>query len=145
MANSNTNLVDLVLDTSAYSELRRGNKDFITLVKKTRYIFVPMFVVAELAFGFKNGSKYKENHLELEKFLSNPYVNVMYIDNPDVIQRYSDLKLLCKQKGRALSDHDIWIASLALLNEYHLATCDKDFEILRETMQDRLHILRSDS
>jgi predicted nucleic acid-binding protein len=54
---------------------------------------------------------------------------------------YAELQLLCQQKGKALSQNDIWIAALARETDDTLVTFDKDFVIFAEVLRDKLFVL----
>ncbi len=60
---------NLVLDISAYSQLKKGHPAMIKMLASHKgSITVPVVVVAELMYGFKKGTKQKENTLTLEHF-----------------------------------------------------------------------------
>ena len=47
----------LVLDTSAYSGLRRGRSDIIKLIADADVVYIPAIVLGELEAGFILGSR----------------------------------------------------------------------------------------
>lgn len=54
---------------------------------------------------------------------------------------YGELSVLCRNKGRALSNNDLWIAALAIECDQPLATYDKDFAALSSRLGDKLILL----
>ena len=132
--------LNLLFDTSAYSNLRKGNKELESLLADASQIYMPIVVIAELEYGFLNGSQYDKNHLELEHFLSQSFVQIMPIDSLAIASNFAELKLLCKRAGKALSEHDLWIASLAKTHNYELVTCDQDFVVFDTVLLSKLHI-----
>lgn len=133
---------NLIFDTSAYSNLRKGSAALEQLLAGAAGLSVPVAVIAELEYGFMNGNDYSKNYRELEHFLAQDFVQVLYIDSLQLAKHFAGLKLFCKKKGRALSEHDLWIASLAKQHDYELVTFDQDFEVLKELLPSTLHILK---
>src|SRR5688572_2045437 len=77
----------LVLDTSAYSHLRRGDRRVLDAVAEADLVYVPATAVGELEAGFRSGNRYAENRRALEELLQEPYVEVIDI-TADVARRY---------------------------------------------------------
>ena len=62
MTNSGTEPVNqLVLDTSAYSQLRRGNEAVLDAVAGAESVLLPTTVLGELEAAFQLGQREKEN------------------------------------------------------------------------------------
>jgi Domain of unknown function (DUF4365) len=53
--------VRVLLDTNAYSALRRGDEVVADHVRRSEEVLLSIVVARELLFGFRNGSRYKEN------------------------------------------------------------------------------------
>ena len=51
----------VLLDTNAYSALRRGHEFVAEQVRNSEEVLLSIVVVGELLFGFRNGSRYEEN------------------------------------------------------------------------------------
>jgi tRNA(fMet)-specific endonuclease VapC len=62
--------VKVLLDTNAYSALRRGHELVADRVRNAEEVLVSIVVVGELLFGFRNGSRYEENAQALRAFLA---------------------------------------------------------------------------
>ena len=61
----------LCLDTSAYSNFKRGHGRVTELIDSAEWIGLPAIVVGELWTGFILGRRREENSLELEEFMAN--------------------------------------------------------------------------
>lgn len=130
----------MIIDTNVYSALDKGSKAAVDILKSQTHLYVPVNVVAELRYGFMNGSKTKVNNTKLDKFLSQTFVDVLY-PTLKTTNHYAELALFAKQAGRALSHNDLWIAALAKENESKLVTYDRDFLVFKGTLGNKLTIL----
>lgn len=70
----------LCLDTSAYSNFRRGESQVVEHVDRAEWVGVPSIVIGELRAGFLIGSRTDENIGELEEFLSHSAVEIVPVD-----------------------------------------------------------------
>ena len=50
----------ILLDSNAYSHLKRGHRRIVDLVRDSEQILVPLVVIGELLYGFRNGSRLTE-------------------------------------------------------------------------------------
>lgn len=116
----------ILLDTNAYSALMNSDEKVKKIIENTGQIFMPAFVIAELLYGFKKGTKEKENKLLLESFLQLPGVAVLNtsLETPQI---FATLLLSLKQKGKPIPTHDIWIAALSIESGSVIITYDKHF------------------
>lgn len=130
----------MILDTNAYSALAQGVQAIIDAVRSTTELKLPLPVIAELRYGFMKGSQPERNEEVLQKFLAQAQVSII-VPSLKTTDHYAMLQLLCWQRGRALSQNDIWIAALSLEANEILVTFDKDFSILAEVLTDKLIIL----
>ncbi len=91
----------ILLDSNAYSHLKRGNSRVAELVRESAEILVPHIVIGELLYGFRNGSRMDRNVRELQAFLDNPYVAIaaMTLTTAD---RYSRIATSLREKGRPI-------------------------------------------
>ena len=64
----------ILLDTNAYSHLKRGHRRVAALVRRSEEIFLSAIIIGELLYGFRQGSRIDQNIEELKAFLNNPYV-----------------------------------------------------------------------
>lgn len=133
----------MLLDTNAYSALANDQQDIVDLVERESEIHIPLPVVAELRYGFLKGSRAEENERLLQRFLSQPSISIA-VPTLETTTHYARLQLLCQQRGKALSQNDIWIAALAFESKDALATYERDFEVFKEILGNKLYILGAD-
>ena len=117
----------LVLDTSAYSQLRAGHETVLELVAEAEVVFVPTTVLGELDAGFELGRRSKENRAVLASFLAEPWV-VVLPTTADTARRYGQIFANLRRAGTPLPVNDIWIAAAALDCGGGLLTFDTDFD-----------------
>jgi tRNA(fMet)-specific endonuclease VapC len=118
--------VRLLLDTSAYSELRRGHSEIVGLVRRAQRLYLSSIVVGELLFGFRLGTRFAANSAELEDLLAQPRVELLAVSYTTA-DRFSLIAAGLRRKGRALSNNDIWIAAHAMETGAELVSLDDDF------------------
>jgi tRNA(fMet)-specific endonuclease VapC len=97
------------------------------LVQRAERILMPVPVLAELKFGFLNGTKSRANEANLERFLGRARVEVLACDE-DTALRFAELKLQLKKQGTPIPINDVWIAALAVQHHATLFTKDSDFD-----------------
>lgn len=119
----------LALDTNAYRLHMDGDPAAVQLVSFADRVCMPVPVVAELRFGFLNGSRSRDNLRVLDAFLDDPAVEVLSCDEETAL-RYAELRLQLKRQGTPIPMNDIWIAALALQHGATLFTRDADFDHL---------------
>jgi len=117
----------LVLDTSAYSALMRGDASVAHAVRSSEHLVIPAVVLGELLYGFRMGSRDLENRRQLREFLSSPYVSFKSIDEP-VCERYALVMQQLREKGRPIPSNDLWIAAHTLAEGADLLTLDSHFQ-----------------
>lgn len=130
----------MFIDTNVYSALNRGNKNVIELLGGSSELSLPLPVLAELRYGFAKGDQPEQNERILQKFLAQPQVS-MALPTAKTTEHYAALQLLCAQRGKALSQNDVWIAALAYEASQNLVTFDQDFKVLAEIFDDKLIVL----
>jgi predicted nucleic acid-binding protein len=114
------------LDTSAYSHFKRGTEVVVTLIDCAEWVGVPSIVLGELRTGFALGRRSRENERELAKFLDNPVVNVLDVDD-SASQIYADIVVALRRAGTPLPTNDIWIAAVAAREGAWVVTFDSHF------------------
>jgi tRNA(fMet)-specific endonuclease VapC len=116
----------LALDTNTYRLVMEGQVQAVALARRAERLLMPVPVLAELRFGFLNGTRGRENEAHLLRFLDRPRVAVLSCDEETAI-RYSELKLQLKKQGTPIPINDVWIAALVLQHGATLFTRDSDF------------------
>ena len=116
----------ITLDTNAYAALSQGKLPVKQAMETADIIFVPVFVFAELLFGFKNGSREQENLVLFNDFMKMSGVSY-HFPTDETALIYSDIALDLKQQGKPIPTHDIWIAASAIETGSVIITYDKHF------------------
>jgi tRNA(fMet)-specific endonuclease VapC len=117
----------LLLDTSAYVGFKLGVDKVIDLVAGADHIFFSAVVLGELMFGFRNGSRFKENMEDLDLFLQHDAVETALIGRITA-DRYSRIASQLRKQGTPIPTNDIWIAAQTMEHGAELITSDKHFE-----------------
>ncbi len=115
------------LDTNAFSGYLTGDEDVLTVISKASIVYMSIFVIAELYFGFKGGNKEEENIENLNIFLSKPTVHLVdaTIETSSI---FADIKHILKKKGKPIPLNDVWIASHAIETGSVLISYDSHFK-----------------
>jgi len=117
----------LVLDTSAYSQLRAGHQGVGRVVAGAAVVMVPATVLGELEAAFLLGSRLEDNRRTLAEFLSEPFVGVLEVGTVTA-QYYGRVFADLRRAGTPIPLNDVWIAASTLECTGHLLTFDKDFK-----------------
>lgn len=121
----------ICLDTSAYSNFRRGEPRVVEHLDRAQSAIVPSVVLGELWTGFLLGSRTDENVRELDEFLDHAIVESSTVD-AEVARIYGEIVADLRNKGRPLPTNDIWIAASAAREGATVLTFDEHFrEIAR--------------
>lgn len=119
----------IVLDTNAYSALMKGDKKVEETLNHADSVLLPLFVIAELMTGFKNGNKEDENIAVLKSFEARSTVK-RHFPNNETVNVFSTLFFALKKAGKPIPVHDIWIAATAIESAGVLITYDKHFSAI---------------
>ena len=117
----------ILLDTSAYSALKRGDPAVAQLVRGAERIDFSVVVLGELLFGFRRGARFRRNEEELRQFLRNPYVELLPV-GPVTADRFGRIAAGLREKGRPIPTNDVWIAAHAMETGAELVSFDRHFE-----------------
>lgn len=121
------NAVDrLVLDTSAYSHLRKGHARVLASLTNAVRVSVPVVVLGELEAAFERGSRTAENRRVLAELLDEPFVNVLNV-TPATVRHYARVFVSLRAAGTPIPLNDVWIAACTLECHGHLLTFDRDY------------------
>ena len=115
------------LDTSAYSNFRRGNEEVAVLLDRAESVGVPAVARGERRTGFLLGARRSRSEAELDAFLDNPVVRVLSVDS-ETSRQYAGIVAELRAAGTPLPTNDIWIAATAARNGATVLTCDAHFE-----------------
>jgi predicted nucleic acid-binding protein len=118
--------VNVLLDTSAYSALQRGQQPILDVMRRSETVAVSAVVLGELYSGFRAGNRWVENTAQLARFLSKPSVRVLNVTEETAL-RYAEVDVYLRKKGRPIPRNDVWIAAVALEHGLQLLTLDIHF------------------
>lgn len=114
-----------ILDTNIIIDFFRKKHEVVKAIFELENIFVPVTAVGELYYGAYL-SKKSQTHIEkIEGFLSK--VNILLMDE-EILRLYGKIKSILKEKGKPISENDIWIASITIQHELELLSNDSHFE-----------------
>jgi tRNA(fMet)-specific endonuclease VapC len=114
------------LDTSAYSQFKRGDARAVDALDQASWIGVPVVVLGELEAGFRQGRRTLDNRNELRQFLANGVVDVLDVTE-DVAGIYADIVIDLRKSGTPMPANDIWIAAIAARHGVPVLTYDTHF------------------
>lgn len=117
----------ILLDTNAYSAFMMRDESAFNLVTKSRRVYLSVFVIAELYFGFSGGRYEQKNRALLTDFISKPPVRVLHT-SLETAELFGHIKNNLKQKGQKIPINDVWIAAHALEIGAQVMTRDRHFE-----------------
>jgi tRNA(fMet)-specific endonuclease VapC len=119
--------VKILLDTSAYVGFKRNVVEMVDFIVSAESIIFSPIVVGELMFGFRNGTRFKENMEDLNRFLDHDAVELVQIGKI-TSDRYSRIAEQLKRQGTPIPTNDIWIAAQTMEHGAELITSDQHFE-----------------
>jgi len=119
--------VKLLLDTSAYVGFKLGHPQIVDYITSADLILISPIVSGELMFGFRNGSRFDQNMLELNQFLSHEVVEMIQLTDITA-DRYSRIAAQLKKQGTPIPSNDIWIAAQTMETGAELVTMDQHFK-----------------
>ncbi len=100
------------LDTSAYSNFKRGAGQVTSIIDAAEWLGLPAIVIGELWTGFLLGRRREQNEAELREFLASPVVEELVVDG-EVGRVYAEIVVDLRAAGKPVPTNDIWIAALA--------------------------------
>ena len=116
----------LILDTSAYSHLRKGHPEVLANLTVAVQVSIPVIVLGELEAAFEQGSRAAENRRVLAELLAEPFVNVLDV-TPTTVRHYARVFVSLRNAGTPIPLNDVWIAACTLEWHGRLLTFDGDF------------------
>ena len=119
----------ILIDTNAYSHFLLGEPTILDILGRAEVIYMSTFVLGELLYGFKNGSKEKSNLVHLEKFLAKGPVSLLN-NSFKTAEFYAMIKNNLKKMGRPIPINDVWIAAHAMESGSTLISRDQHFEAI---------------
>lgn len=117
----------LLIDTNRYSDMDAGDRAVVERFEAATELWLPLIVLGELFSGFELGARPAENEKQLEGFLSQPQVGVLF-PTEQTARRYGAVFSILRRQGTPIPTNDIWIAAQALEHDLVLDTRDSHFE-----------------
>lgn len=115
-----------LLDTNAYVALKRNHPSATDLVRSSTEIVLSIVVIAELLFGFRNGTRYERNVKELDELIASPRVSVLPATRITA-DRFGRIAAALRKAGTPIPSNDIWIAAQTFESGAELLTFDAHF------------------
>lgn len=119
------------LDTSAYSQFKRGAPEAVAAIGQASWVGISTIVLGELRTGFLLGDRTEKNDQELSKLLSHPVVHVLHVDD-EASAHYSRLMVSLRRAGTPVPTNDVWVAAVARRENAIVLTFDQHFEGIRD-------------
>lgn len=117
----------ILLDTTAYAAFKQNIVEVVEYILRAESILFCPVVLGELMFGFRSGTRFRENMLDLSQFLEHEVVELVPMGKL-TSDRYSRIAMHLKHKGTPIPTNDIWIAAQAMEHGAELITLDRHFE-----------------
>ena len=118
------------LDTSAYSQFKRGDEQVVELVDRADWVGLPVIVMGELWLGFLLGSRLRRNQAELAEFAGHPAVETLAVD-AETARIYAEMVVDLRKAGTPLPTNDIWVAATAARAGATVLTYDAHFAAIK--------------
>lgn len=131
----------LLLDTSAYSAMRRGDRRLLAPIQEATEVFLTPVVIGELLYGFLGGGLEPGNRRLLREFLASPRVDVLSVDE-ETAERYAVIRDYLRQQGTPIPANDLWIAASAAQHGLRLLTLDDHFKSVPQVLPEYLDTQR---
>jgi tRNA(fMet)-specific endonuclease VapC len=119
--------VKVLLDTSAYSELKRGHPGVAARIRRSTQVLFSAIVAGELMHGFRSGTRLPQNRAELEDFLGRSRVAFLPVDLQKA-DRFGRIASQLRRRGTPIPTNDIWIAAHAMQHGADLLSFDAHFD-----------------
>ncbi|HEV7671132.1 MAG TPA: type II toxin-antitoxin system VapC family toxin [Thermoanaerobaculia bacterium] len=100
----------ILLDTNAYSALRRGHEFVAEQVRQAEEVLLSAVVAGELLYGFLYGSRYQANARDLQAFLREPKVRLVPV-SLRTAEHFGRISTALRKRGRPIPTNDVWIAA----------------------------------
>ena len=116
----------LVLDSNALIALFDGDEEAREIISSAEKILVPAVVLGEVQLGINNTKRGRTTQKALEKFLDQPFVEVLNV-GPETASCFVTVMKYLMEHGTPIPTDDVWIAAGALETGSVLLTRDGHF------------------
>ncbi len=121
----------MIIDTNVYRAFCDGDETVYRELEKSTKATLPLAVIAEIHKAFWAGTKRGQNETMLNQFLEKTGAEILE-PSMRTAEYFAELWYFCRQRGRVLSDNDLWIAATAMETGESLLTLDKDFAVFHD-------------
>jgi len=128
-----------LLDTSAYSLMKRGHPGAAEAVRSAEFIGVTAIVLGELLSGFATGQREARNRQELTAFLDSPRVQLLPMGF-ETAERFALIQRVLRDSGKPIPTNDMWIAASAMEHGLRLVTADVHYKAIPMILADILAV-----
>ena len=119
----------ICLDTSAYTNFLRGQREVKEIVDRADWIGIPSVVIGELEAGFVLGKRYADNKSFLDRFVAHPIVQILDVTY-HVAEIYGEILTQQRLAGEPIPANDLWIAAVTARAGATLLTYNKRFSLI---------------
>lgn len=123
----------ILLDTSAYSDIARGNKSVLDAIQLADEVCINPIIIGELMSGFAHGTRETDNLKILEKFLESPRCRLLTIGKETAV-RYAHIHHALRRSGTPIPANDLWIAATAMEHGLTVVTLDRHFKLIPQIL-----------
>ena len=116
----------LVRDSNALLALFDGDEEVREIISSAEKVLVPAIVLGEVQLGINNTKRGRTTQKALEKFLDQPFVEVLDVGSETASYFFTAMKYLMEH-GTPIPTDDVWIAAGALETGSVLLTRDGHF------------------
>ena len=117
----------ILLDTNAYSYYLLGDERVLERLAGAALVYMSIFVLGELYYGYSLGNREKQNREKLNTFLDKS--SVFLLDaTQETSEFFASIKKQLKEKGMPIPLNDVWIAAHSMEMGAELITYDKHFQ-----------------
>ena len=116
----------ILLDTNAYARFFGGDEGVLGVLGGAETVYLSAIVLGELFAGFRGGSKFRENRIQLSRFLQKPTVRELEVTT-ETAEVFGQVKDRLKRAGIPLPMNDVWIAAQAIETGSVIVTYDEHF------------------
>lgn len=131
---------DYLLDTSVLIRLQ-DESEFYRKINPQSRIYVPVIAMGERYYGAFDSSRRDENLAKVEMLFE---LNVVYLTR-ETPEHYGRIKAELKKAGKPIPENDLWIAAIAMENDFTVVSFDAHFlNVERLVPSFKLELLTAD-
>ena len=116
----------LVLDSNAIIALFDGDEEAREIIASAEKVRVPAIVLGEVKLGINGTKRGRATQKALEKFLDQPFVEVLNV-GPETAECFVSIMKYLMEHGTPIPTNDVWIAAGTLETGSVLLTRDAHF------------------